>query len=199
MKNKKLPDNPAQQASSSRILEASGSTVAPKQSLPSHRNREPRVKPMPLPVSKDTSNFTETKRRIAERAGALQSVVDVDAITKKPVLAGLSFKKNRSTSDAAGKQSHVAPGSSPTEVRRASGSLSFPDSQNGQIVESPVSAGGGGWGRSQSPGGPATTWGASSSSAWGVSAGWGTESRTPQEKHFVSTGLLSPSVENQSS
>lgn len=91
-------------------------SVPSKPPVASHKNREPKVKTLSLPVSNDAFNFTETKRRLAERTGTLQPTktavappADAPPAKQKKVLAGLSFKKNRSATDPAPQQSPVTP------------------------------------------------------------------------------------------
>jgi hypothetical protein len=153
---------------------------------------------MPYEVSKDANKFTETKRKITERAGTLQTgrATDAGPNAKKPGLAGLSFKKNKSTADAADKQSSVD--SSATLVEKSSGSLFLPDNQNAQVIESPVSAHGG-WGQSHANWDSAGGWGASGEGSWGNSADWDIGRQSPQEARYPPTSLLSPSTGNTSS
>lgn len=156
---------------------------------------------MPLPISKDAINFTETKRKIAERAGTLQDVASASTGIKKPGLAGLSFKKNKTVPDLAAKQSPVLPSpSTPSVAKKGPGSLFLPDSQTSPMVDSPVSARGDGWGGSASPATPAAPWGTSGgaqggSTSWSTDQSWGMAQKSPQQAHFEPTGLLSPSVD----
>lgn len=136
----------------------------PRPSLASHRNREPKVKTLSLPVSSDASNFTETKRRLAERAGTLQPAKTVAAAptmtqtaSKRGGLVGLSFKKNKSTSDAVAQLSPTSP-------------TLDPKSSSHDLV---ASARDSGWSSRTTAD---TGWG-EAASGWGSIGGWGDNSR----------------------
>ncbi|EKM60867.1 uncharacterized protein PHACADRAFT_204012 [Phanerochaete carnosa HHB-10118-sp] len=153
--------------------------LPPKSAAPNHKNREPKVKLMTLPMGSDAANFTETKRRLAERTGTVAKSASApgptpqppagQANTKKDPLKNLSFKKNKSVSGSIQRTSPTSPVVSQAgpsqDPRRPAATGWFPSGpQEPQTVESPVAEVGGGWGREQSP---APTGG------WGAGAGWG--------------------------
>lgn len=151
--------------------------VPPKPTAPSHKNREPKVKLLSLQMGSDAAHYTETKRRLAERAGTVPKPAPAPApppeggpsAPKKDLLKSLSFKKNKSTSDAAKPQSPITPitpraGSSQDPRKPAATGQFFSGTQETQIADSPVDEFGGGWGRDPSP--PA-------GGGWGNTAGWG--------------------------
>ncbi|GJE87775.1 Chromatin organization modifier domain-containing protein [Phanerochaete sordida] len=166
---KKLSEPTAGNSTSQAAASAAGAqrnTVAvqpppQRQPAPSHKNQQPKVKMMELPLTSDAANFTETKRRIAARTGAVPKPAPPPApapdMAKKDSLKGLSFKKNKSTTDAAKPSLSVIPQAGPSQdPRRPAAGGSW--IQDTRIVDSPVSehnaswGAAGTWSRAQSPG-----------------------------------------------
>lgn len=162
-------------ASSSAGASSSKPTPPAKHQSISHKDKQPKVKALDLPME-SARNAISTKARLAlgndPKRPKLTAVTDPIALInqQKAAIRGLSFKKKQHTDT-------TTPTSATADPRRRP-SLFMPDKD---MVNSPVSASGG-WGKSASPVDNTGGWGApSADSGWGASpvddnsGGWNAE------------------------
>lgn len=163
----------------------------PNAKLPSHREREknPRVQPMPMPVSeKGGAAGISTKQKIAQRAGVKASLITAsmpppgpEALPKKS-LAGLSFKKKTTAAATSAMPSPTVPVGASQGQKQQQGSSKHPSDKTPAVITSGWGDGpnewhdsaGDGWGDSGTGG-----WVDSSAGGWGEPLGGGSGSRSP--------------------